>query len=60
MDNVAILGGTMNINNRFMVALDGTMTVRSSTGTSRMEMTNAALKAFNAGVKRAQFGDLTA
>jgi hypothetical protein len=58
--DVAIVGGTLNINNRFLVAADGAMTVRSSTGSSRMEITNNAIKIYNNGVKRVQIGDLTA
>ncbi|WP_293826015.1 hypothetical protein [uncultured Brevundimonas sp.] len=58
--DVAITGGTFNVNNRFLVAADGGVTIRSSTGDSRLEQTSAAIKAFNAGVKRAQFGDLSA
>lgn len=58
--DVAIVGGTLNINNRFLVGADGAMTVRSSTGSSRMEITNNAIKIYNNGVKRVQIGDLTA
>lgn len=58
--NVDVRGGRVNINDRFLVGLDGTATILSSSGSSRMEMTNAAIKAFNNGVKRVQLGDLTA
>ena len=54
-----ITGGSININNLFVVNSAGAMTLRSSTGGSRMEITNAAVKVYNNGVLRVQLGDLT-
>lgn len=56
--DVAISGGSLNINNRFMVSDTGEVMIRDSTGSNRIEQSSGAIKVFNAGVKRVQLGNL--
>lgn len=56
-----IVGGSLNIANRFMVSADGTTTIKSAATGERMEITNEAIKVFDSnGVLRVQLGDLSA
>jgi len=52
-----ITAGTLNINNRFVVASDGTTTIRSSTTGQRMELDNSQVRVYDsAGVMRVRLG----
>ena len=44
----SILGGSLNINNRFLVAADGTVTLMSSPTGDRVVITNSRLQVINA------------
>ena len=56
----SISGVSMNISGKFIVDQSGDTTIRSATSGARMEITNRAIKVFDAsGVKRVQLGDLT-
>lgn len=44
----AILGGSLNINNRFIVASDGTVTIRNSTSGARLVITNTLATVYDA------------
>jgi hypothetical protein len=44
----SILGGSLNINNRFMVAADGTVTIVSAASGARLVITNSRLEVYDA------------
>lgn len=55
----AMTGGSLNINNLFIVASNGVTTIRSATSGARLEIAGDAIKVFDAsGVKRVQLGNL--
>ena len=52
--------GSLNINNRFVVQPDGTVTIRSAATGGRLEVTNDVIKVFDANnVLRVQLGNLS-
>lgn len=52
-----ITGGSLNINNRFIVSHNGDVLIRSATGGARMEQTSQLLQVFgHNGVLRTRFG----
>jgi hypothetical protein len=56
-----INAGSLNINNKFIVASSGDTTIQSGTTGARMELKNNVIKVFDAtGTLRVQIGDLSA
>lgn len=56
-----ITGGSLNINDRFVVASNGDTTITSADTGARLEIRNNVIKVFDSsGVLRVQMGDLTA
>jgi hypothetical protein len=56
-----ITAGSLNINNKFIVAPSGDATIQSGTTGARMEIKNNVIKVFDAtGTLRVQIGDLSA
>ncbi|PZU95630.1 MAG: hypothetical protein DI527_01065 [Chelatococcus sp.] len=52
-----ILGGSLNINNRFMVAADGTVTLLSAATGARLVISNSLIEVFDgAGTRRVRMG----
>ena len=43
----SITGGSLNINNRFIVDNDGTTTIKSATSGARVEMSNSLIQVFD-------------
>jgi hypothetical protein len=57
----SVTAGALNINSKFIVASDGTVTIRSGTSGARLEIYNNVIKAFDsAGTLRVKLGDLSA
>ena len=57
----SITAGSLNINNKFIVASDGTTTIQNATTGARLVTTNSYIKVYDASnVLRVQLGDLTA
>ena len=57
----AVTAGSLNINNRFVVATDGTVTIQNAGSGARLEIRNHVIKVFDgSGVLRVKLGDLTA
>lgn len=55
-----ITAGSMNINNKFLVNSDGTVTIRNSATGARLEVYNNVIKVYDsANVLRVKLGDLT-
>ena len=61
MSALHIIGGDLNIANKFLVDDEGNATIRSATSGARMEMKNNVIKVYDgSGTLRVQIGDLTA
>jgi hypothetical protein len=57
----SVTAGALNINSKFIVASDGTVTIRSGTSGARLEISNNVIKAFDSGgTLRVKLGDLSA
>jgi hypothetical protein len=57
----SVTAGALNINSKFIVASDGTVTIRSGTSGARLEIYNNVIKAFDSsGTLRVKLGDLSA
>lgn len=55
-----IKGGSMNINNKFVVDVNGNVTIKSATSGARVEITNSVIKVFDEnGVLRVKLGNLS-
>lgn len=56
-----IIGGSLNINNRFVVDSTGTVTIKSAVSGARLEVRSNVIKVYDANnVLRVKLGDLTA
>lgn len=61
ISGTSITGGSLNINNKFIVDSSGNTTIQSGTTGARTVITDRAIKVFDAaGVLRVRIGDLTA
>jgi hypothetical protein len=57
----SINAGSLNINNKFIVATDGTTTIQSATTGARVQIFNNVIKVYDsAGILRVKMGDLLA
>jgi hypothetical protein len=57
----SVTAGALNINSKFIVASDGTVTIRSGTSGARLEIYNNVIKAYDSGgTLRVKLGDLSA